>query len=95
MIIARVLGTVVTSPQHPAYRGHKLLVVRPEKLTSDKAEKPGESFLAIDFVQAGRGDRVLVIREGSSTRDLLGDKMAPIHASIVGIVDEVHIETER
>jgi ethanolamine utilization protein EutN len=94
MIVARVMGSVTTTRKHPALVGRTLLVVRPEKLTDDRGEKPGESFLAIDLVQAGKGDRVLVIREGSSCRDLVGDDMAPIHAAIVGIVDEVDVGGE-
>lgn len=88
MIIARVLGSVVSTVHHEAYDGHKLLVVQPE-LPDGKPK--GGSFLALDFVHAGPGDRVLVIVEGSSTRTLVDNEMAPVHAAIVGVIDEVDL----
>jgi len=82
---AKVIGTVTATNKHPAFKGLKLLIVQPYF-----AGKPrGRSFLAADFAQAGVGDTVLVVREGSSTRQLLGDEFAPVHAAIIGIVDEV------
>ena len=89
MIIARVLGSVVSTVHHAAYDGRKLMVVQPE--TPDGAPK-GASFLALDFVHAGPGDRVLVMVEGSSTRTLVEDEMAPVHAAIVGVIDEIDIK---
>ncbi|MFW5798168.1 MAG: EutN/CcmL family microcompartment protein [Planctomycetota bacterium] len=87
MMICRVMGTVVGSVKHPAYDGHKLMAVRRLDTTGKPTSK---SFLAIDIVQAGPGDVVLVVQEGSSTRDLVaGGRNEPVHATIMGIVDEV------
>jgi len=49
----------------------------------------GQAFLAIDTVQAGMGDRVLVMREGGSARIIFQDDEIPVQAVITAIVDEV------
>ncbi|MFH0809684.1 MAG: EutN/CcmL family microcompartment protein [Pseudomonadota bacterium] len=85
MQAARVLGTVTSTVKHQAFRGLKLLVVQP----FFGGRPQGRSFLAVDFAQAGVGDTVLVVREGSSTRQLLGRELAPVHAAVVGIVDGI------
>ena len=83
MKLCRVEGNVVATVHHPVYDGQKLMVVVPID--------GGDSFLAVDRVQAGVGDVVLVNQEGNSTRQLL--KMGPdvpIRSLIVAIVDDVH-----
>jgi len=88
MHIARVIGTVVATARHPVYDGHKLLVVQP--LGLDGADR-GRSYIALDFVNAGKGDRVLVVNEGNSSRQMLGDEQAPVRSVIVGVVDAVDV----
>jgi ethanolamine utilization protein EutN len=51
--------------------------------------------LALDAVQAGEGDTVLVLDEGNSSRLILGDSRAPVRTMIVGIVDAVHVDAEE
>lgn len=91
MILARVLGSVVATEKHPAFHARKLLIVQP----LDEALKDnGKSFLAIDEnTSAGKGDVVLVMREGNGVRQIVGDKMAPIRSCIVGVVDSVDVQT--
>lgn len=87
MRLARVLGNVVASAHHPAYDGRALMLLREES----PAGKPlGEVFLAVDTVQAGAGDRVLVLTEGTGVRQILGAAAGPMRSAIVGIVDAVH-----
>ena len=89
MKVCRVKGTVVGTARHPAFDGHKLLVVQP--LDEHGAEK-GDSFLAVDVVQAGAGDIVLVSSEGNGTRQILKlGPIVPIRSLIVGIVDRVDV----
>lgn len=88
MILGKIIGTVVSTVKHPEYRGLKLLVVQPINPAGGAA---GESFLAVDDVQAGVGDTVLAIREGNGARQIFKRKDFPIRAVIVGIVDEVDI----
>jgi microcompartment protein CcmK/EutM len=87
MTLARVEGTVVATIHHPSFDARKMLIVQP----LDEARQPvGESFLAVDRVQAGVGDVVLVNREGNGNRQILGmGPIVPIRSVIVGIVDRV------
>ena len=91
MILGKVTGTVVSSVQHPAYDGRKLLCVAP---LDERGAVAGDDFLAVDNAQAGLGDTVLVLKEGNGVRQILaGDTKAvlPILETIVAIVDEVRV----
>jgi ethanolamine utilization protein EutN len=83
----RVVGPMWAAAKHPAYVGHPLFVVQP---LDDKGADSGASFVAIDHVQAGAGDKVLVLTEGNGVRQIVkqGD-IVPIRSIIVGIVDAV------
>ncbi|MEW5848554.1 MAG: EutN/CcmL family microcompartment protein [Myxococcota bacterium] len=88
MRYCEVLGSVTQTIHHPDYDGQKLLVVQP----LDEQSKPtGNSFLAVDNVQAGPGDRVLVLMEGNGIRQIFGKKQLPIQSLIVGIVDAAEL----
>jgi len=88
MIIAKVVGTVVTTISHASYKKRRLLVVHP--LSIDKNDDGGD-FIALDNSQAGIGDTVLVLREGNGARQVLNDKHACVISVIVGIIDSVTI----
>lgn len=92
MTIARVLGTVVSTVKHPKYRGLKLFVVQP---VNEYLEDSEPSFLAVDTVQAGVGDIVLVNREGNGARQIFRESVLPIRAVIVGVVDHVEVGTSH
>ena len=90
MILAEVIGTVVSpSEQMPALDHQKLLVVRPIKPSGERAT--AKPRIAIDTIGAGVGDRVLVIDEGNSGRQILGAPDAAVKTLIVGYVDEVEV----
>jgi len=86
MILGKVVGNVVSTIKLPVYQGYKILVVQP---VNDKEEPQGESVLALDTVQAGVGDTVLVIDEGNSSRLIMNNSTAPVRTMIVGIVDAI------
>jgi ethanolamine utilization protein EutN len=86
MTLAKVIGNVVSTIKLPIYEGFKILVVQPVTPTG---EPKGKTLLALDTVQAGQGDTVLVLQEGNSARLIVGDDMAPMRCVIVGVVDEV------
>lgn len=89
MNLCKVLGSVVASEKHPAFHARKLLVVQP---LDEHQQAVGKSFIAIDnSSSAGKGDVVLVMREGNGVRQIIGDKMAPIRSIIVGVVDAVEL----
>ncbi|MFT5434598.1 MAG: ethanolamine utilization protein EutN [Myxococcota bacterium] len=87
MILARVIGNVVSTAKHPTYQGRSVMIVQP---LDEAGDDDGDSFLAVDNSQAGPGDRVLVLSEGGGIRQILGIKELPIRRLIVGIVDSVH-----
>lgn len=89
MVIAKVVGTVVSTVKNPAYHGYKLLVVQPMHLANQSQDN---TFLALDTVDAGVGDTVLVMREGSGARQVTQIKDAPIISMIVGILDSIQLE---
>jgi microcompartment protein CcmK/EutM len=89
MIIGTVRGNIVSTINHPFYTGKKLLIVEKE----DFGGKPGGYLIAIDGgVGAGVGERVLVIDEGNSARQVVKNKDAPLRSIIVGLVDRVDVE---
>ncbi len=92
MIIAMVLGNVVSTEKHPHYKGKKVLIVQP---IGPDGQAKGKSFLAVDGVQAGVGDRVLVVDEGGSARLVVSDEAGTtIRAAVCGIVDHVDVEDQ-
>jgi microcompartment protein CcmK/EutM len=89
MFVARVLKTVVADEKHPILKGEKLMLVRP---VNESGELYDKTRLAVDRAQAGIGDKVLVLQEGSSSRLIFGVDSEPVHCIIVGIVDHVQME---
>lgn len=88
MLLARIVGTVVATRKDERLVSSKLLVVRPV----DPTGKPeGNYLVAVDTVDAGVGETVLVV-SGSSARMAAGLKDMPIDAAIVGIVDQVDVK---
>jgi ethanolamine utilization protein EutN len=86
VFLGRVIGEVVSTVKHASLAGRKLLVV--DMLATDRTPL-GESVLAVDSVDAGVGDFVLVVDEGSSAAVVTGLSDPPIRTVIVGVVDRV------
>lgn len=86
MFVARVVGEVVATIKHPHLAGQRLLLVRAEP-TPGRAQ-PG-SVIAVDTVDAGVGDRVIVADEGNTAAQVLRLPRGPVRTVIVGVVDEV------
>ena len=90
MKFCRVVGPMWAAVKHPAFEGRPLFVVQP---LDERGTDAGASFVAIDNVQAGVGDKVLVLTEGNGVRQILDQgNLVPIRSMIVGIVD--HVEAE-
>jgi microcompartment protein CcmK/EutM len=88
MILARVVGTVVATRKDERLLGSKFLLVR----TIDPRGKDEAGYLVtVDTVDAGFGDRVLVV-SGSSARMAAGLKDSPVDAAIVGVVDTIEVK---
>jgi len=86
--IGRVAGTVVSTVHHPVVTGRRLLLV---DLLGFDGEPTGDYVIAMDVVDAGAGETVLVLDEGNGARQVLGEPEAPIRAVVVGVVDEVDV----
>ena len=86
MILAKVCGQIYSTINHPFYDGRRLLIV--DKLTPDK-QPTGDYLIAVDSVGAGADETVLVIDEGNSARQIIGNPDAPLRSIVVGIVDAV------
>lgn len=88
MRIGRVTGTVVSTICSPIYEERKLLLC---DLLNPEGQPTGDYIIAVDTVDAGAGETVLIIDEGNSARQVVDVPDAPIRAVIVGIVDEVRL----
>ena len=87
MLLGKIVGTVVATRKDPRLVSSKLLVVRP---VDPKGKAEGNYLVAIDTVDAGVGETVLVV-SGSSARMAAGLKDCPVDAAVIGIVDAVDI----
>ncbi len=88
MFVGQVTGEITSTINHPDYDNRRLLVV--DRL--DPGGKPAGGYLiAVAAVDAGVGDRVLVLDEGNGARQILGNSQAPIRSVVVGVVDSVDI----
>jgi microcompartment protein CcmK/EutM len=86
MFLGRVVGDVVATIKHADLEGRKLLLVQP--LSGDGAPQ-GRITIAVDYVDAGVGDHVLVVDEGNSAAQALERPRGPIRTVVVGVVDTV------
>ncbi|WP_018527039.1 EutN/CcmL family microcompartment protein [Alkalispirochaeta alkalica] len=86
MKIGCVRATVTATIKHPVYEARSLMVV---ELCNPDFTPTGAEILAVDTVQAGIGDYVLVLKEGNSAAAILGTKNPPLQELIVGIIDSV------
>lgn len=88
MRLGKVAGTVVATRKDPRLTGLKLLLV---STLSPEGEADGSYEVAVDTVQAGYRETVLLCT-GSSARMTERTKDAPVDATIVGIVDSIHLD---
>jgi ethanolamine utilization protein EutN len=86
MLIARVIGDVVATHKHLSHQGRKALLVQP--LNLDGSDR-GTAVIALDAVDAGVGDRVLLVTEGFSAMTSVGRPESPIDMAVVGVIDRV------
>ena len=88
MIIGQVVDQLVSTCKHPAFVGQKLLLVQPITL---QGTDTGDPVLAIDGVDAGVGDQVVLTQEGFSAMHVLGEFYTPVDAAVLGVVDSIHL----
>jgi microcompartment protein CcmK/EutM len=89
LILAKVKGNLVSTQKNSYLVGQKLLLVHPIDL---KDNYIGQSdVVAIDVVDAGIGDTVLLVQEGKAVQQILGHKNAPVHSIVVAVVDSIDV----
>ncbi|MBV6512971.1 MAG: EutN/CcmL family microcompartment protein [Ignavibacteriales bacterium] len=86
MYLAKVIGNIWATKKYPALEGFKLMLIQPV----DSDENPrGEPLIAVDTSGAGPGEKVLYVTASEAVIPLPVD-MAPVDASIVGIIDSIN-----
>lgn len=88
MLIGRVVGNLVSTQKDAKLEGSKLLLVQPLDLAG---QDRGVAVLAIDSVDAGIGDRVLLVQEGKAAQLALDRGTAAVDAAVIGVVDDVDL----
>ena len=88
MILARIVGTVVSTRKDARLEGKKLLIVKP--ITPEGADESGY-LVAVDTVDAGFRETVLIV-SGSSARNAAECKDRPVDAAVIGIVDSIKLD---
>lgn len=89
MILGIVKGEIYSTINHPVYDNRRILLV--DRITPEGRED-GNYLIAIDAVDAGVGQTVLMIDEGNSARQVIDDPTAPVRSVIIGIVDHIDVD---
>ena len=94
MILAKVLGNIVATQKNVRYENARMMLC--EHLTPE-GEATGYTLMALDAVDAGVGDTVLIVQEGwSASTTATGKAGAAIDSAIVGVVDRIDLlEAEK
>jgi microcompartment protein CcmK/EutM len=92
MILCKAIGTLVATQKNQALREQKLLIVQPLDL---HGKLIGRDLIAVDHADAGVGDTVLVMQEGTGARQILQREDIPVHSVIVAVVDGMDIPPEE
>ena len=88
MLIGRVIGELVATQKHSSHEGRKLLLVQPLNLDGSNR---GDAVVAMDSVDAGVGDKVLITTDGFSAMTSVGRPNSPIDTAIIGFIDAIEL----
>jgi microcompartment protein CcmK/EutM len=89
VLIARVVGELVATQKHASHEGRKILLVQPLNLDGTPRGVP---LVALDAVDAGVGDRVLLTTEGYSAMTSVGRPNSPIDSAVIGFIDRIDLD---
>ena len=90
MQIARVVGDLTATQKHPSHKEQKLLLV--QLLELDESPK-GNPVVAVDAVNAGVGDKVLIVMDGYAAMTSVDRPQSPIDFAVIGVIDHVELAT--
>lgn len=88
MLIAKVIGTTVSTIKDEKIMGRKLLILRQ---TDENGTPIGKPYVAVDTVNAGIGDLVLTAHGSSARQTTITDKR-PVDAVIMAMIDSLEVE---
>ncbi|MGE5429678.1 MAG: EutN/CcmL family microcompartment protein [Syntrophomonadaceae bacterium] len=88
MLLGKVIGTIWATKKYSTLTSCKMQFVQP---LNGKLEKTGEPIIAIDTIGAGPGEIIFYITASEAVIPMDVD-MAPVDASIVGIVDYINLD---
>ena len=88
MFLGKVIGNVWATKKYEALKNFKLMLVQPINAENMNTEPP---IIAVDTVGSGPGETIIYITASEAVIPLPVD-MAPVNASIVGIVDSINLE---
>ncbi len=93
MILAKVKGNIVSTQKNPYLVSHKLMLIHPIDLKGNFTGN--KDIIALDLLDSGIGDIVLVVQEGAAIKQILGHRKAPVHTMIVAVVDEIEVKDKN
>jgi microcompartment protein CcmK/EutM len=79
----------VATQKHSSHAGRKILLVQPLNLDGSPRGVP---LVALDAVDAGVGDRVLLTTEGYSAMTSVGRPNSPIDSAVIGFIDQIDLD---
>ena len=82
---AKVIGSITSTIKHPCLNGKKLLLVQ---ALNAKGEPDGKPQIVVDFIGAGKGDRVLLSWDGIGSQEYHNNPKVPQRAWLCGIIDD-------
>jgi microcompartment protein CcmK/EutM len=88
MILCKVTGTTFATQKKEQLNAKKILICQPVDLDGKSI---GRDILALDSVDAGVGDTVLVLQEGQGAAQILKRKDIPVHSVVVAVVDGIDV----
>ncbi len=88
MLIGRVIGEAVATQKDPHHEGFKALLIQP--LNLDGSDR-GNALVALDAVDAGIGDRVLLVTDGYAAATGVGQPRSSIDMAVIGVIDRVDL----
>ncbi|HSE23093.1 MAG TPA: EutN/CcmL family microcompartment protein [Pyrinomonadaceae bacterium] len=93
MILAKVVGNVVATKKNRRYESARVMLC--QQITPE-GEEMSQTLLALDSVDSGVGDTVLIVQEGwGASTAATKEAGAAIDSAIVGVVDRIDLMAEE
>lgn len=89
MFLGKVIGNIWATKKHESLKNFKLMIVQP---INAELKSTGDPIVAVDTVGSGPGEIIYYVTASEAVIPLPVD-MAPVDASIVGIVDSINTKS--